>query len=102
MIKLKSGVKVSGLKSELLVGMIIVASAYAEYDIDCVITSGNDSTHKEHSDHYKGYAVDFRVNNIPTIEIREAIEKKVKEALTDDYVFLFETNHFHLGYKPIK
>lgn len=70
-----------------------------------VITSGNDSSHKQGSLHFQDRALDFRGNNI-TIAQGKALRTKVAGKVGADYDVLFETfanpanNHLHVEFDP--
>ena len=70
-----------------------------------VITSGNDSGHKQGSLHFRNRALDFRGNNI-TIAQGKALRLKVMNLVGADYDVLFETfanksnNHLHVEFDP--
>ena len=71
-----------------------------------VITSGNDSTHRDGSLHYQERALDFRGNNITDAQ-GIALQNAVREILGPGYDVLFETfpnspsnDHLHVEYDP--
>ena len=99
MLKIKPGVRILGLKPELLLGIMIVERGYAIHGIKCVITSIVDGKHSRGSIHYAGYACDFRTRNIPAHMV-DLVYKKLKEALGADFDFIYEQDHFHLEYQP--
>jgi hypothetical protein len=106
-----------GVKSEAVnisnlhpaMGPVIIAVAEAAKEMGLpkpVITSGNDSSHKQGSLHFKNRALDFRGNNI-TILQGKALAAKVTKLVGKDYDVLFETfvgnpanNHLHVEFDP--
>ena len=100
MFSLKSGVKLMGVKPEMVIAMQICHAIYAKYDIEMVITSITDSKHSTFSRHYLGYAFDLRTKNIPSEAVKTAILHEIKESLTKDFLVLDEGTHFHIGFKP--
>lgn len=98
--KLKDNVKLLGIKPELLIAIIICNSIYQKFDIELVITSCVDGKHSKNSLHYSGNAVDIRISNIPTSEIKSKIFNEIKNSLTQDYDLIDEQTHFHLEYQP--
>ena len=98
--KLKKGVKLLGVKPELIIGLIICNTVYEKHGVEMVITSKTDGKHRDYSDHYKGYGMDLRTRNIPDVQTRSAIEMGIKESITEDYRIIFEKDHFHFAYKP--
>jgi len=101
-----AGVKISKLHQAM--GPVIAAVAQAANALGLpkpVITSGNDSGHKQGSLHFKDRALDFRGNNI-TIAQGKALRAKVIASVGPDYDVLFETfvnqsnNHLHVEFDP--
>ena len=99
MLKIKPGVRILGLRPELLLGVMIVSSTMQKYGVDCVITSIMDGKHSRGSFHYSGAACDFRTRNVPA-HMLQIIFKKLKENLGKDFDFILERDHFHLEYQP--
>jgi hypothetical protein len=106
-IKVKSNaVKISSLHPAM--GPVIAAVAQVAQRLNLptpVITSGNDSGHKQNSLHFRDRALDFRGNNI-TVAQGNRYAQKVMEVVGGDYDVLFETfadkanNHLHVEYDP--
>lgn len=73
-----------------------------------VITSGNDSGHKQGSLHFKNRALDFRGNNIKVAQGKTLAAKVAVSGLVGkDYDVIFETfagnpanNHLHVEFDP--
>jgi LysM domain/Cell Wall Hydrolase len=70
-----------------------------------VITSGNDSRHRDGSLHYENRALDFRGNNISVAQ-GIALQNEVRRILGPQYDVIFETfsnrsnNHLHVEFDP--
>jgi LysM repeat protein len=71
-----------------------------------VITSGNDSRHRDGSLHYENRALDFRGNNISVAQ-GVALQNEVRRILGPQYDVLFEisrsnpsNNHLHIEFDP--
>lgn len=101
-----TAVKISNLHSAM--GPVIVAVAGAAKALGLpqpVITSGNDSGHKQGSLHFQGRALDFRGNNI-AISQGQALRTEVLRRVGEDYDVLFEifankaNNHLHVEFDP--
>lgn len=101
-----SSVMISSLHPAM--GPVIPAVAQAAKALSLptpVITSGNDSSHKQGSLHFRNRALDFRGNNI-TLAQGAAFRVAVIKLLGKDYDVLFETfvekarNHLHVEYDP--
>ena len=103
MLKLKSGVRVLGVRSELVIA-IHIASAVCEYvGVDCTITAVIDGTHKRASEHYSGCAFDLRRPDWPDFNDTakaQAVADELKQALGDDYDVILEKDHIHIEFQP--
>ena len=100
--KLKdSTVKIQGITTELLFGLIIAGQVYKDNGQELVITSLNDGSHSETSLHYSGNGADLRTNYF-TNEQTLSVAKTIKERLGIDYDVVIESNHIHLEYQPRK
>ena len=105
MIRLKSTVRLLGLRPEMVLAHTVVASVYAHHGHDCVITTGPEGTHSYGSEHYTGLALDYRLNDIQPVENRAKIVTDVRAALTGDFDVLHEyigtpEEHLHVEYDP--
>lgn len=96
---LKKGVRINGLTPEMALGCQIVASVYASYGMNCVITSVSDGKHSRASKHYSGNAVDWRTNFLETSE-KDKIAIDCKVSLGDDFDVVLESDHLHVEYDP--
>ena len=101
-----AAVKISNLHPAM--GSVIVAVAEVAKALGLpkpVITSGNDSGHKQGSLHFKNRALDFRGNNI-SIAQGKTFAGEVLKVVGSDYDVLFETfadkanNHLHVEFDP--
>ena len=105
MLKLKPGVRLLGLASQLVIAAVIVDGVYGSQGVtECWITTGIDGVHKVASDHYRGDALDFRIHNIPQ-EKRVTILLLLRASLGEDFDVLHEyvgteQEHFHVQWKP--
>lgn len=97
--EIKAGVKIVGLRPEMILGIMVVASVYADFGYDFVITSALDSKHSNTSLHYIGCAIDIRTKHLPP-GVATAIKNAIKEALTSDFDVILESNHIHLEFQP--
>ena len=100
---LKSSVKVDGVKPEILLALLVAYDVWANFGHTLTVTSCNDSTHKQGSFHYKGWAVDLRTKDLPTLARKKEIIAALEERLTKDYDVVFEdeggsNEHIHLEY----
>ncbi len=105
MIELKPGVRIFGMRPEMLVPIHIAEGLWAAHGIETlVITAVIDGKHKRQSFHYSGVAVDLRINTM-AVELRPAAVQKLKEALGPDFVVLHELigqkeEHVHVHFLP--
>lgn len=97
----KKGVKVQGIRPELILAIIVADGVYASLGQELVITSLLDGTHSNTSLHYTGCGVDFRTRFF-TQEEAEKARNDISARLTSDYDVILESNHIHLEYQPRK
>lgn len=97
--ELKEGVRLNGLRPEMLLGIFIVQRAYSRLCTTCVITSITDGAHSDASLHYSGCAVDFRTRNVPDTA---QLLKMVRAAFgnSPDFDVILEVDHLHVEYQP--
>lgn len=96
MIYLKKGVRLHGIRPEVVCALVIAHEIYAELDHDLVVTSVIDGKHMRASIHYTGGAIDFR-----TPEGRgETLRQRIAEALGDDFDVVLEDTHIHVEWQP--
>lgn len=100
-------VKISNLHPAMEAVIVAVAKVARQLHFpQPVITSGNDSGHKQGSLHFSNRALDFRGNNI-TVSQGTAYAAQVSLELGKDYDVLFEVfpntppnNHLHVEFDP--
>lgn len=99
---LKKGVRVSGIKPELLLALQEAREVYARAGEQLMITSLLDGTHKRTSLHYTGCAADLRLPGWPQPDLRKAkaIVSELRAFLGDDYDVILERDHIHLEFDP--
>ncbi len=103
--RLKSGVKLSGLQPQTLLGMLIAEEVFAEFGVPLVVTSCNDGKHSAQSLHYNGRAFDARTK-YPELDGRELeLQTALREALGPDFDVALEAigtdnEHAHLEFDP--
>ena len=99
MMRIKLGVKVNGIKPEMILAYVVANDIYSEYEIECVITSCTDSSHSHASLHYVGYAIDLRTRDMG-IQLETVITDRLQLALGDQYDVVLENDHIHVEYQP--
>lgn len=103
--KLKPGVRLSGLMPQTVLGMLVVDGIYEKHGVECVITSVNDSKHSDKSWHYRGGAFDVRTKQASLDGKEQQLRDEVKAALGEDFDVVIEAvgtdnEHLHVEYDP--
>lgn len=101
MLALKEGVDIKKVQPEIVIGIAIVASCFADLKYHCTVTACRDGKHMEGSLHYKGFAVDIRSRDIRN-ENGAALMATCKEALGAQFDLVIESDHWHLEFDPKK
>lgn len=99
-LSLKEGVRIQGLRSEIVLAIIIANGIYQNHDLDCTVTSIIDGKHSASSLHYTGCAFDLRTRNIPNTALQGRIRMELAQALGQDFDVLLEVDHIHVEYQP--
>ncbi len=97
MLLLKPGVRVAGLRPEILLAVVVAERVCAEMGVDCVITACVDGVHQAGSLHYCGLAVDLRSRDFHPGDVDKAIGR-IKQCLGADYDVVLENDHIHLEF----
>lgn len=106
MILFKPNVRFVRFRKEIRLAMDVCDAVWERYGVsECVITSGNDSKHKDGSKHYDDNAIDVRSKNLPTSGIKHEVLAELRQKLGSDYDVLLEAEltpneHFHIEYDP--
>jgi hypothetical protein len=98
-VNFKQGVKVAGLKPEIVLAAIVANEVYAVEGHSLTITSGTDGEHMPGSRHYTGQAIDIRTRILTDTET-ETVANEIRKRLTDEYDVVFEGNHIHIEFDP--
>lgn len=96
MIAIKMGVRLHGIKAEIVMAVLVAEGIWANEDETLVITSVIDGTHMRASIHYTGGAIDFRVPGSKAVTLRN----RLAGALGDDYDVVEEGDHIHVEWQP--
>ena len=104
MISLKPGVRIQGVRPEILFAVVVVHGVWAANKIEAVITSCVEGKHKRASKHYIGCAFDVRLKNVPK-PARGGFVHEVEESLGEDFDVIWEGEgelweHLHVEYDP--
>lgn len=108
-----NSVKIENLDERLLPVLQVLQEVASSNGINgFIITSGNDSTHKKGSYHYKNRAIDISLREAISNERLQGLNKgsflfnqineKLNSALPQrkDFDVIFEVNHIHIEYDP--
>lgn len=95
MLKLKPGVRLGGMRPELVPALIAAAEVFPDF----IVTSVTDGVHGERSFHYSGLAFDARTRDLSAGEA-EAITERLRDALSACYDVVLESDHLHVEYDP--
>jgi hypothetical protein len=96
MIAIKPGVRVEGLRPEIMLAVISANEWFGGRRM--TITSGTEGRHGERSKHYIGQAVDIRTKDLTSgeeWELREWLSN-----LGEDYDIVQESDHLHVEFDP--
>jgi len=97
MLLLKPGVRVAGLRPEILLAVVAAERVCAEMGVDCVVTACVDGVHQAGSLHYCGLAVDLRSRDFRPGDADKAIAR-IKQCLGADYDVVLENDHIHVEF----
>jgi hypothetical protein len=102
MILFTENVHLSVFDNKVLIFFMVLESIWKSFNVVPVITSGNDGTHREDSDHYKGYGWDVRTRDVPNpAKVYLALRTVLKTIDPSYKLELIETTnnkHIHVGY----
>ncbi len=99
MLSLKPGVRITGMRPEILLAILAAERAYAEAGCELMVTSCIEGKHSAGSLHYVGAAVDLRTNNVPADKLQRLVEK-IRVALGGDFDVIVEADHLHIEFQP--
>lgn len=96
MIVLKEGVRLHGIRPEIVLAIVIAEGIWEEANETLVITSGIEGTHKHASLHYTGGAVNFR----HAAGLSNRVAHNLAHALGADYDVVVEETSVHVEWQP--
>ncbi len=94
---IKSGVRVGGIRPEMVLAYLIAAPILVKHGQEAVITSCTDGKHSKTSRHYIGCAIDLRTRDMDDVTADKAA-LAIANALGGEYYVAFEKNHIHLQF----
>ena len=99
MLSFKEGVRITGVRPELVTAMYVCSTVYDEFGHNCVITSVCEGKHSRTSLHHSGAAFDLRTK--PYLEERiKDIVREIRDALTEEFDVVLEKDHIHVEFQP--
>jgi hypothetical protein len=101
----KQGVKLAGVKPEIIIAIFRLDSLFKSLNIPLIITSLTDGKHSVNSLHYKGLAVDLRTKHIQDVEVKKSLVNEIKSALGEEFDVVLENlgkeqEHIHVEFDP--
>jgi hypothetical protein len=97
--RIKSGVRIAGIKPELLFGLRVAETVYEVFGFPLIVTAVVDGVHKVGSKHYVGMAADLRISHLGN-SIAPQIVAMLKSLIDQDFDIVLESDHIHLEYDP--
>ena len=101
MILLKPGVRITGMRPEILLAAVAAMEVYKAAGHDLTITACVDGKHTTGSLHYAGAAVDLRSRDLHPEDVQKVIAR-LKACLGDDFDVVLEVDHLHVEFQPHK
>lgn len=95
--RIKKGVRLLGMRPEILLAVTIAESVLPKFGQEVVITSTSDSKHSRNSRHYIGCGVDLRSREVPENSRNDAVAE-LADRLGPEFYVAFEVNHFHIQF----
>ncbi len=99
MLSLKSDVRITGMRPEILLAAVAAMEVYKAAGHDLMITACVDGKHMTGSLHYAGAAIDIRTRDLPPADVPKVLAQ-IKTCLGDDFDVLIEVDHIHIEFQP--
>lgn len=99
--KTAKGVKLSGLKIEMRIVLIVVEEVCKEHGKESYITHTDDGIHSPPSLHPYGYAIDYRMRFFRA-KTKLEIYKKIRDRLPDGFDVVVHLTHLHVEWDDAK
>ncbi len=99
MLSLKPGVRITGMRPEILLAAVAAMEAYKAAGHDLMITACVDGKHMAGSLHYAGAAIDVRTRDLPPADVPKVLAR-IKSCVGDDFDVLLEADHIHIEFQP--
>ncbi len=99
MLYLKPGVRITGMRPEILLAAVTAMEVYREAGHDLTITACVDGKHTTGSLHYAGAAIDLRTRDLAPADVQKVLAQ-MKACLGGDFDVLLEVDHIHIEFQP--
>ncbi len=97
----KPGVKIFGVRPEMLAVWPVIDSVYTSHGFPtCTITSVGDGKHGFGSFHGNGLATDFRTTRTDPDYNWADVANDIRASLTDEFDVVLEKDHIHVEFQP--
>ena len=96
-LRLALNVRSQGIRTELLLGLVIIQVLCMEWGLRVVVTAILNGSHMKNSLHYTGSAVDFDFQG--DVDLVEFLEE-LRVRLGRDFDVVDEGTHIHVEYQP--
>lgn len=97
--KLKHSVRLLGIQPECVLGLLVAETVYRHHGEELTVTSLTDGRHIAKSKHYRGFAFDLRIRDVPASK-HQHITSELKDALGTDWDVVLEQDHIHAEFDP--
>lgn len=99
MLFIKPGVRITGMRPEILLAAVAAERVYDKAGFEFTITACVDGKHTTGSLHYAGAAIDIRTRHVPADKLPNILSQ-IKECLAADFDVLRESDHIHIEFQP--
>ena len=96
--KFKKGVKIIGVKNEIMLAIMVANAIYLKHGQDLVVTEITGGRHGNGSLHYAGQAFDLRTRFFSESEAK-LVTDEIRDALTDEFDVILEKDHIHIEWQ---
>ena len=102
---IKPGVKVGGVRSEMVLAALEARAVWESHGVRFVITSARDGKHQRGSKHYTGCAFDIRAAGAGRADVTAAMVVELRAALGPEFDVVHESigtpnEHVHVEWDP--
>jgi len=99
--ELKKGVKLTGVSTELMFGILVADRIWKNHAKILVITEILPTErHRISSAHNTGRAADLRTHYFDNQEEKEEVAQELREAVGENYDVVLHPTHIHIEYDP--